>query len=330
GTIIPLTNPALCNLGTAISSLALCFSQFQLNFTLSFVRIVRNLLSTPPNSVEDKSITNVFVDLENISENISVSFSEKKNRISSPRADSRVSFASNQITPSESKLESQLIDKLATPFISAKNFYKLDTNQSMKQISLSSPSTIINNFSTNTTPAILLVKKPYLIREKEWEIELNLNDQVLIEAIFQDNWAFGKNIVSDQTGYFPINNFSSDDFLQKNLLDIPKLLFNHTHRCNEIRSESIQQKQHPLDQKLDNQKITDSLKIVSGSLENPSENSKPMISELLVVLPYFASKDDELSLTPGDRIILEKFFDDGWGFGALSDTYGFFPMSLCI
>ncbi|KAJ3126755.1 hypothetical protein HK098_007134 [Nowakowskiella sp. JEL0407] len=56
----------------------------------------------------------------------------------------------------------------------------------------------------------------------------------------------------------------------------------------------------------------------------------PAKSELQAIYPYDPKREDELLVVPGYRIILERTFTDGWGFGRLDESYGYFPLSSCV
>ncbi|KAJ3121607.1 Sorbin and SH3 domain-containing protein 1 [Physocladia obscura] len=176
------------------------------------------------------------------------------------------------------------------------------------------------------------------------EINCAIGDQIVLKTEYDDGWAFGLNTITKQEGYFPI------EILQ----EFAQPLQNKDHKSNDYsqRSSSLYGGKNIYD---DNNNNTNSIYLTPSAAaasihDYNSPNSKyqstytyatnnsvydPIVEPLEVakigtdeaVYAFDAERKDEVSLRPGDRVLVSKSFDDGWCYGTVLATQrtGYFP-----
>lgn len=126
------------------------------------------------------------------------------------------------------------------------------------------------------------------------EIRLNVGDTVDIIQEFDDGWAQGKNMMTNQSGLFPLD--CLDGYADPNNGAKPK------------------------------QRISS----VFGGEQMYGGNTNTMntAQNATVLFGFSPEQNDEIALRPGDQLILMQAYDDGWGFGINISTQqeGLFPL----
>ncbi|KAJ3348652.1 Sorbin and SH3 domain-containing protein 2 [Entophlyctis luteolus] len=122
------------------------------------------------------------------------------------------------------------------------------------------------------------------------EVTVEVGDRVLVTKSFDDGWCFGIVLSSQLEGFFPYDCLAS------------------------------YARSHP---RFSNSSST------GHSPRNSSVSGKPHKPGLLVLQDFLPAQNDELALKTGDRILVEKTFDDGWasGYNIASKEKGMFPMN---
>ncbi|KAJ1558140.1 hypothetical protein HK096_003346 [Nowakowskiella sp. JEL0078] len=280
----------------------------------------------------NQSITHVFVDARNRGEGPSINKLTAVNSDSN-RSNSGISrigrtstLANLRHAISSDSLDSIMeLSEIDRQSISSSHYVQSSENSQPKffsRVEIEPPIPEVKKIAANSPNSKLInVNVPYLNIQRTDEIILNKEDLVKVEITFQDGWAFGVNLTTGLRGYFPMNSFDS------------------------LQTESDVKLKLRVDQ---DTKIPESPRIVSFGFFPPanlparltltSEEGSvvtagiltPPKSDLLAVLPCVAIRDDELTLYPGDRVLLEMAYNDGWGFGRIADKIGYFPLSSCI
>ncbi|KAJ1534407.1 hypothetical protein HK096_003939 [Nowakowskiella sp. JEL0078] len=179
---------------------------------------------------------------------------------------------------------------------------------------------------------ICSVITPFHTLSRHDEIALNPGDLVQVDVTFHDDWGFGTNRTTGLRGYFPMTSFiplidQNIEFKGAPSLDLLKVPLDHDVKMSQtIRSGSLRLT-GPV---LDTPKANSSVFPLKESKDIFADVSTPPKTELLTVLPVIASRDDELDLTPGDRVFLEVTYLDGWGYGTSMSQSGYFPLNSCI
>ncbi|KAJ3137013.1 Sorbin and SH3 domain-containing protein 2 [Physocladia obscura] len=177
------------------------------------------------------------------------------------------------------------------------------------------------------------------------EINCAIGDQIVLNTEYDDGWAFGLNTITKQEGYFPIeilqefaqplqnNNHKSNDYSQRSSsLYGGNNDYYDNNNTNSIyltpsaAAASIQDYNSP------NSKYQSTYTYATNnSVYDPIMESQPLevakIGPDEAVYPFDAERKDEVSLSPGDRVLVSKSFDDGWCYGTVLATQrtGYFP-----
>ncbi|KAJ3340707.1 hypothetical protein HDU83_006931 [Entophlyctis luteolus] len=128
------------------------------------------------------------------------------------------------------------------------------------------------------------------VATKSDEISVQVGDRVLVTKSFDDGWCLGIVLNTQIEGYFPYDCLAS-------------YALTNSHLSNTSST--------------------------GHSPRNSSVSGKPYKPGLLVLQDFLPIQDDELGLKAGDRILVEKTFDDGWasGYNVTSKEKGMFPMN---
>ncbi|KAJ1552673.1 hypothetical protein HK096_010873 [Nowakowskiella sp. JEL0078] len=287
---------------------------------MTFVNLVQKYVKLLSGSLrQDLSVTHVHIDTRNINDkdgnNQKVSAIRNSgivsfNKRNTSRPGQPSSFVSH-ILQSASQQESEVSTIELTHMSSSSN------HQTLESLLMMSPPPLM----------LFTVINPFHELTRVDEIVLQAGDLVQVDITFQDGWGFGTNRATSKQGYFPMTSFApqidqfnyypSDDKLK---MPTDRDIFNgmpHTESLAK-RYSSLEAPGIPL------MALSDSQSTFVASVSTPSKTN------LKVILPVRAMRDDELTLIPGDHVLLEKAFDDGWGFGVSSDSIGYFPLSSCI
>ncbi|KAJ1544065.1 hypothetical protein HK096_007900, partial [Nowakowskiella sp. JEL0078] len=147
-------------------------------------------------------------------------------------------------------------------------------------------------------------------------------------------------VQNSSDGVNSINAFCSRNSSITHKSSLPSILFEHLNDNGSIFKKGTKSSQWSFSDNESNR--TTPLK------RNSSVKSKETISELeeidtdtyssrksqyevVAVSEYFKRRNDELSLKPGNRILVLENFDDGWAYGLVLESrqIGIFPMSAC-
>ncbi|KAJ3096188.1 hypothetical protein HK100_005629, partial [Physocladia obscura] len=133
------------------------------------------------------------------------------------------------------------------------------------------------------------------VAEKPDEVSLRVGDVVVIDKSFDDGWCFGKNLTSRKEGHFPLDclaSYGNPSAPKDNKKQRTSSIYGSEYGDNDVGGAEI-------------------AKI------GPDD----------VAVAFTPESSDELALRVGDKIVVEKAYDDGWCFGRLvgSGKTGYFP-----
>ncbi|TPX44751.1 hypothetical protein CcCBS67573_g10397 [Chytriomyces confervae] len=136
------------------------------------------------------------------------------------------------------------------------------------------------------------------------ELDLVEGDDLILIKRFDDGWAVGMQPVSGRQGVFPLICVATAEATPKSG---EKGGFIDTTRLSKRMSSIASRSSSPL---------------------NAGGQGKDKVP---VLFGYEALQEDELTLVPGDELIIVKRFDDGWGVGLIPATgmKGAFPL-VCV
>ncbi|KAJ1558341.1 hypothetical protein HK096_002117, partial [Nowakowskiella sp. JEL0078] len=301
-----------------------------LNYTLAFVKLVQSYIKSLSSTIQnDLSVTHVYVDAR-------ITNDKDRNIQNTPiittipaQASSYNSF--NRRIPLGHKNTNSsflhILDQSPRNQVSEYSTIELENMNSHSQISqLQIPESPL---VTSPPPLMLFtVINTFNVLSRPDEIMLNSGDLVQVDVIFQDGWGFGTNRATDKQGYFPMTSFAPpiDPGSQNISNNVMKVPINHgSPMVGSQRTGSLLKLESTLEiPGVPMMALSDSQGTVVAGVSTSSN------ADLLVVLPVRATRDDELNLAPGDRVLLEQAYNDGWGFGTSADRTGYFPLSSCI
>ncbi|KAJ3126764.1 hypothetical protein HK098_007143 [Nowakowskiella sp. JEL0407] len=211
----------------------------------------------------------------------------------------------------------------------------------------------VSGGSSPLRPRVCRVMQSYINSNREDEMPLYVGDRIRIELEFADGWALGISESTGNRGYFPMMNCELESTgSSENNRTISPIMTSPQHQRRP--SNSVSYISPTLDKNLipilvqeeANAEVTRGTMLLEGTnvnllvqnaLENfePAGPTTPSKSILMVVSPYTPTRDDELELRIGDRVVLETAFDDSWGFGSVARSeekkqFGFLPLTSCV
>ncbi|KAJ3026321.1 UNVERIFIED_CONTAM: Sorbin and SH3 domain-containing protein 2 [Siphonaria sp. JEL0065] len=136
--------------------------------------------------------------------------------------------------------------------------------------------------------------------ERSDEIALRIGDRVNIQKDFDDGWCYGMNLVTGKTGYFP------SDYLK-------------SHNVQGGKSNGKKQRVSS---------IYDSDSLYGADV---GETAAPVVESsektATVLYAFEPANSDEVTLSVGDRVVIQQEYDDGWMYGRNVSTgkEGVFP-----
>ncbi|KAJ3223497.1 hypothetical protein HDU81_009146 [Chytriomyces hyalinus] len=168
--------------------------------------------------------------------------------------------------------------------------------------SLSRPKLAATTTTTTTKHEIVKVIHSYAPAAVD-ELDLVEGDDLILIKRFDDGWAVGMQPVSGRQGVFPLICVATST-AATTVKD--KGGFIDTTRLSKRMSSVASRSSSPL---------------------NPGQTKE----KVPVLFGYEALQEDELTLVPGDELIIVKRFDDGWGVGLIPATgmKGAFPL-VCV
>lgn len=136
------------------------------------------------------------------------------------------------------------------------------------------------------------------------ELSLAVGTDILVMKEFDDGWAQGMNPKTGVQGAFP-------------MICVAK-------------PEETSAKQNKIDRAF-SKRMSSMSTVSAGLVGSQMSNGNPNGIALRIVFPYQGLQEDELTLQPGNDVILIKEFDDGWALGMqpLTGQKGAFPMA-CV
>ncbi|KAI9332861.1 hypothetical protein BDR26DRAFT_625730 [Obelidium mucronatum] len=168
------------------------------------------------------------------------------------------------------------------------------------------------------------------------EIELRVGDKVKLEKEYDDGWAFGKNLVTGQTGLFPADCLPGHGEIDKD---------EKGNKKNKQRASSF----YDAGQSMYGAESTyggDSMYGAGGggsayggaagsayggdSMYVDNSQSKDVGGAIRAVYDFTPSMPDEVFIAIGDKIQVKQRYDDGWAFGLnlTSNKEGLFPQDV--
>ncbi|KAJ1559742.1 hypothetical protein HK096_011242 [Nowakowskiella sp. JEL0078] len=223
-------------------------------------------------------------------------------------------------------------------------------------INLADPETTTPTTATTLTEANTFhVAVPFLFPTRKDEITVAVGDRVRIESTFQDGWCVGVNLTSGEHGYFPqsccvatppidMNKVYTDliplDPVSNLMTSAMPLV---APRSGSLKSKTIEDEEvmtvdydNNTNKQVVPQLLHDSASVKRSqdpkiaSAAQVADLNTPRNTPLLAIFAFLSSRKDELTLIPGDCLVLESTYEDGWGRGRKGDNEGYFPLSSCV
>ncbi|KAI9326804.1 hypothetical protein BDR26DRAFT_901758 [Obelidium mucronatum] len=181
------------------------------------------------------------------------------------------------------------------------------------------------------------------------ELGIQAGDSIVIKTEYDDGWAFGFNTVTRQEGYFPVevlkefsngNNFNGGNKRvssyygggngNDSVYDGPN---NNNNQSVYDNTQSVydnnntQSVYDPNANSIYAPTNTDSMYYGGETVAAAAGNEMAQLGPDQAIYPFVPSRDDELALKAGDRVVVTKAFDDGWCFGKHvgNNREGYFP-----
>ncbi|KAJ3395050.1 hypothetical protein HDU84_004509 [Entophlyctis sp. JEL0112] len=135
--------------------------------------------------------------------------------------------------------------------------------------------------------------------ERPDEILLNVGDAVVVENKYDDGWCYGKNLTTNKEGHFPLDCLAS--------FAGPNSVQQGAATSKPQRTSSIYGSEY------------------DGETQPVNEIAKAGPDE--VVFAFQPENSDEVALRIGDKVMVQKGYDDGWCFGQVlpNGKTGYFP-----
>ncbi|KAJ3204307.1 Sorbin and SH3 domain-containing protein 2 [Entophlyctis luteolus] len=135
--------------------------------------------------------------------------------------------------------------------------------------------------------------------ERPDEIVLNVGDAIVVDNKYDDGWCYGKNLTTNKEGHFPLDclaSFTGPNSVQQGPAAIKP------QRMSSIYGSEYDG---------DSQPVNETAKV------GPDE----------VVFAFQPENSDEIALRVGDKVMVQKGYDDGWCFGQVlpNGKTGYFP-----
>ncbi|KAJ3028075.1 UNVERIFIED_CONTAM: Sorbin and SH3 domain-containing protein 2 [Siphonaria sp. JEL0065] len=139
--------------------------------------------------------------------------------------------------------------------------------------------------------------------ERDDEIELKVGQFVVVNQSYDDGWAYGINLTTNKEGNFPLDCLTS-------FTDPAALSPTKKQRMSSIYGSEY-----------------DSTPAASTPKATPKKSTVPADGFDDVVESFTPERSDEISLRIGDRVNIQKAFDDGWCYGMnlVTGKTGYFP-----
>ncbi|KAJ1551256.1 hypothetical protein HK096_002210, partial [Nowakowskiella sp. JEL0078] len=364
--ILP-TDDEKVNISAILSRLGTLFFPVQLNFTIAFVSSVKKIMEifTGKDQVETTQTKglNSTTDSEQISTiktnfKISTLFNQPTNNETSTISMTRIVHptlildfsertpapAKEMQTPNSSKFSSMVESpSFSTAFSPLLKPQKTSPSSYLNQQApitpiLPKPPTSYNSnpLQNQSLPQIGVMNAitPFNSQNRNDEISVSLNDLIIVDVMFQDGWCVGSNLTTGLRGYFPAITFGGNSEINRNSSKCLEAPIDHTHSPRIPRKASLiingaksgEKKMEPFTSPY----ATDEASNSRSQIAQIAGVDTPINTTLMVILAYTAEKNDEMTLVPGEKLILVKTFKDGWGLGRKGELEGVFPLSSSI
>ncbi|KAJ3233419.1 hypothetical protein HDU81_002278 [Chytriomyces hyalinus] len=189
----------------------------------------------------------------------------------------------------------------------------------------------------------------------EDELVAYIGDKILIQAEYDDGWAYGGNLRTMQEGFFPIGILGLGPRAGQDLRQAaaspsfqPSTINNNTNnngfKNDNSRTASIYgarvssmigPSKSPIPSVNMNPSFTPITAVSPATTPAPSIPALSLAQEKklhIVAFDFVPSMNDEIELRVGDQIDLQQEFDDGWGFGFNTNTQlqGVLPLDCLL
>ncbi|KAI8611634.1 hypothetical protein BC830DRAFT_1140373 [Chytriomyces sp. MP71] len=202
----------------------------------------------------------------------------------------------------------------------------------------------IGSLPTPQVPAspIMIAKRGYRAQLND-EIDIIAGDELVLETRYEDGWAYGFKVGTNEQGVFPLSLFESQSPAQKNndgdrSTVVESLYSSRTSSLYIAPSTVTVDRVTAANNKFDSVYTKKDSKVESvyarpweslpgSKLKHTSTGSIP-IDEHTAMFSFSPQQSDEIVLMVGDTVKLIKEYDDGWGYGVNLKTQleGLFPL----
>ncbi|KAJ3126763.1 hypothetical protein HK098_007142 [Nowakowskiella sp. JEL0407] len=355
---LPLADDSQWNSSLILLKISNLLSPVLLVFTITFVKTVKGLLrplSPVRGSYDDDEENTTDYDVAEMAE---FSSRRRTNRIGdllSNISSSRNPPAYKSQTDSESATATNGASMTRSNPISQQlpQFYsdpKRNSSDPLARMPLNLPQSQSQATLLNP-PKKLRVIHQFVSPTRGDELFLKFGDYVQLEFEFNDGWGLGVSESTRLRGYFPLSCCDPNATIESNNLSpLARTLSLHSDTPGSFNDsnfpieklsdlEAFPEYAAPILSRTSDSEITMHVDNVTTPYQQSTSTktarkiadpSTPPKSQLIVIDSYTPLRGDELRLSVGQTILLEKAFDDSWGFGNIEEYSGFFPLSKCV